>query len=973
MTMTDQQNNERPMTRSELKAFLKRLGIPVNSDTIALAEVIDAEMRAGNHGAAEAAVQELIALFRATELEAFEDDGRVEHNDNALDRGTPDAALVKKALTYYENMRITLQAADPEESMGEIYSDELTNRIAYHAGLPNDPLVKPWLKRIGEAFATGGREAAADAAGGLIRHFVVDGVIEDTGEARMEMLNTIVDTVALADRELDDRGDVDGNEDFWGKRTDPEDAAQGDVEIDMSAIAEEERRARELNERTMVEANRREQQLYADLAQREGGLLNEIGLDPENEDDAALMAELQQAMRAVVVLPLETTQEGIARANAARANIEQLAARLAARMGGENVDEAALAQTIPRQIAQEATEIDRQIGTQVQEITNEAHAAVKKEMREEAKAATTPDATLEQPQDNAEQDGTPDQPAENPAQPQADDNPNPADTTNADTQKVAQAMRDNGMKEATSVAERIVQIMDQEGTLPGLPMDVIEDLLVRAQNFIAAEDAYIRTEQARHQEDTNDAPTETQDETPQDASNDDPAPQPAAEQERAPQLSDYRDEFLEISFLLAERDTDGARAKAKALAATLRALGGEFAKIDTAMVLKYVARLDKKANDARAQAAPPETDADSEVDDGSDRAAWFLTTALRTDRTSATLFEAIVTAMVAGDRQTAGNKAKELANHILQLYKTKVSIVEMVTAIVNVAKQEADARKKEAADASSRSNGNDDGPGGNGPGGNGGDGPGDNGPGGNGGNGPDGDDTAGDTDDPDDNSDRAAWFLMTAVEKDATASQLYDGLVRALLVPNKSKAAQIAKALATHILKLYKTNVTMPEMMQAIIKAARADAELNRDDASQASSAGGYDSDEDDGSEAGGVVADQPTGGGTGPTYDMSTIKRVDWESVLGVYSMDTEESEAAMDVAKLIVKKGTDSASALKSAKDLLTRSSKKVKGAKVKNHKHFVAAIEDALIKRTDNKKVVKPLKFADIPDDVSDDISV
>lgn len=149
MTMTDQQNNERPMTRSELKAFLKRLGIPVNSDTIALAEVIDAEMRAGNNGAAEAAVQELIALFRATELEAFEDDGRVEYNDNALDRGTPDAALVKKALAYYENMRITLQAADPEESMGEIYSDELTNRIAYHAGLPNDPLVKPWLKRIG--------------------------------------------------------------------------------------------------------------------------------------------------------------------------------------------------------------------------------------------------------------------------------------------------------------------------------------------------------------------------------------------------------------------------------------------------------------------------------------------------------------------------------------------------------------------------------------------------------------------------------------------------------------------------------------------------------------------------------------------------------------------------------------------------------------------------------------------------------
>ena len=107
--------------------------------------------------------------------------------------------------------------------------------------------------------------------------------------------------------------------------------------------------------------------------------------------------------------------------------------------------------------------------------------------------------------------------------------------------------------------------------------------------------------------------------------------------------------------------------------------------------------------------------------------------------------------------------------------------------------------------------------------------------------------------------------------------------------------------------------------------------------------------------------------------YDMGTVKKVDWPAILSVYNMDPEESEAVADVARLIVRKGMDSSGVLKSAKDLLTRSRKKVKGAKVKNHLHLVAAIEDAMIKKTESKKVLKPLKFADIPEDMSDDLSV
>lgn len=79
-------------------------------------------------------------------------------------------------------------------------------------------------------------------------------------------------------------------------------------------------------------------------------------------------------------------------------------------------------------------------------------------------------------------------------------------------------------------------------------------------------------------------------------------------QNRAPRLSDYAAELGTIAFLLAEASPEEARAEAERLATTLRAFGGEFAKIDTATVLKHVLREEKRMKERYAAAQRPEAD-----------------------------------------------------------------------------------------------------------------------------------------------------------------------------------------------------------------------------------------------------------------------------------------------------------------------------------------------------------------------------
>ena len=977
--MKDQQNNEQQhaFSSKDLEGFLKRLGIPVNGETMSLAFAIDFAMRRGNRADAEAAARDLIALFQdeATELDEF--DEREEYNDNALDRAAPAATLIGRALQYYENMQITLQAADPEETMGEIYSDEMMNRIAGHAGLPNDPLIKPWLKRIGEAFATGGEAGARREASGLIGHLVADGYI-DGDAARAEMLNKIVDTVAVAENSIDHFGDADGNEDLYNELPETDETDQEDAGIDLSLKEEEDRRraeeaarTREENRRVNEEYGRLERALFVDIAGREDGLMAQLGLDVNNPDDAALGNRLIKQMRAYEMLRGGPSQSNIEAMTAVMAEIEAIAAALAQRLSRDENEAAEIAGELRGEIINEARELTRQHEAQLVNLGQQARATVQEQMRQEAGGTDTPNdaqddagndprdggeaaETTNAGEDTVEAPSNAGKPGVEPAETDKTPNPDPADTTDLDVQKVAAALRDNGMKEAQRVALRIAGMLRAENDV-GVPEDAIaEDLLVRAQAFIVADDEYMRRDEAAVRAAVAEERA-AREKTAKQASRDDSGAnagednRPASsgdttpggetnQEDRVPRLSDYQSEFQTISFLLAEGNPQEARTAAATLAETLRALGGEFARIDAETVLKHVIKEDKKKSDAKA-AEQSENDAD---DDGlSDRAGWFLMMALDKDAKSAEVYDALVRAVMRDDRQTAGKLIKALANHILKLYKTNVTITEMMTAIVNAAKQDAAANRDDISEFSVDDSDSDDGS------------------------------FGGEGSDEDDLSDRASWFLMMALDKDAKSDEIYEAMLRAFLKGDKKTGGKLAKALAGHILKLYKTNVTLQEMLTAIINAAQADVKANRENEPDTSPKRSDRTDKDgDGAIAGAATKASRN---TQSTFDLSTVKKVDWGSLLSIYSMDPEEKEAAAEVAKQMVKKGKDSPGVLTSAKDLLSRSNKKVKGAKVKNHKHFVAALEDALVKKSESKKVTKPLKFADIPDDVSEDISV
>ncbi len=113
---------------------------------------------------------------------------------------------------------------------------------------------------------------------------------------------------------------------------------------------------------------------------------------------------------------------------------------------------------------------------------------------------------------------------------------------------------------------------------------------------------------------------------------------------------------------------------------------------------------------------------------------------------------------------------------------------------------------------------------------------------------------------------------------------------------------------------------------------------------------------------------DDDASGGAGVVLDLPLVNKVDWDKFVQVYALSAEEIEALKDIATKIIKKGSDASPAMRVAKELLMRARKAKTGAKFKNAIHILAAVEDVLILRADNKKLVKPMKVSDIPEDES-----
>ncbi|MEM9903138.1 MAG: hypothetical protein AAF865_17480 [Pseudomonadota bacterium] len=103
-----------------------------------------------------------------------------------------------------------------------------------------------------------------------------------------------------------------------------------------------------------------------------------------------------------------------------------------------------------------------------------------------------------------------------------------------------------------------------------------------------------------------------------------------------------------------------------------------------------------------------------------------------------------------------------------------------------------------------------------------------------------------------------------------------------------------------------------------------------------------------------------------GAALSLKLVAKVDWEKFVEVYSLSPEEIEALKEIATKIVRKGPDATAVIKGGKELLARAKKAKSGAKFKNGIHVAAAVEDVLLRRAENKKLTKPMKASDIPDD-------
>ncbi|MEM9240473.1 MAG: hypothetical protein AAGB07_10890 [Pseudomonadota bacterium] len=208
----------------------------------------------------------------------------------------------------------------------------------------------------------------------------------------------------------------------------------------------------------------------------------------------------------------------------------------------------------------------------------------------------------------------------------------------------------------------------------------------------------------------------------------------------------------------------------------------------------------------------------------------------------------------------------------------------------------------------------------------------------------------------------APFNLRDTLRDDAKLAQIFAEIVR-LMGSDKGRAAEIAMALARRLIKTYGLDIDAKTLAAEILKMAKKTAGKSggATDQKPGDDPGGS----GDGSQGGAPGA---AAGGGGKPLTLSDVKKTDWSSVSTLYLDSDENAEEMKAIASEIVKKGADNAGVEKSAKDLLAKA-KKSKKTTFKNFRHVVAAIVDAVTKKANGKKVTKPLKASDIPNEEDD----
>ncbi|MEM7236923.1 MAG: hypothetical protein AAF501_03740, partial [Pseudomonadota bacterium] len=208
----------------------------------------------------------------------------------------------------------------------------------------------------------------------------------------------------------------------------------------------------------------------------------------------------------------------------------------------------------------------------------------------------------------------------------------------------------------------------------------------------------------------------------------------------------------------------------------------------------------------------------------------------------------------------------------------------------------------------------------------------------------------------------APFNLRDALRNDAELARIFAEIVR-LMGSDKGKAAEMAMSLARRLIKTYGLDIDAKTLAAEILKMAKkaAGKASGTTDQKPGDDPGGP----DDGSQGGAPGA--AAGGGTKP-LTLSDVKKTDWSSISTLYLDTDEDADVMKNIASEIVKKGADNAGVEKSAKDLLAKA-KKGKKNTFKNFRHVVAAIVDAVTKKANGKKVTKPLKASDIPNEEDD----
>ena len=95
----------------------------------------------------------------------------------------------------------------------------------------------------------------------------------------------------------------------------------------------------------------------------------------------------------------------------------------------------------------------------------------------------------------------------------------------------------------------------------------------------------------------------------------------------------------------------------------------------------------------------------------------------------------------------------------------------------------------------------------------------------------------------------------------------------------------------------------------------------------------------------------------------LPDVKKVDFDQIASVYSMGADSGEDLFQLTQMIVKKGEDNASVMKSAKELVARSKKQKTGPKARSGFHLIQGLLDAVRRKKMKKKVTKPIKIAEV----------